>query len=112
MTKYVYILGIVLIIVALGFFLVPAKQSNNDLIHVTFPRSNDLVSSPLTVQGEARGNWYFEASFPVKLLDANGNVIAQTPAQAQGEWMTTDFVPFLAILEFAKPLTETAIFFF
>jgi len=28
------------------------------------------------------------------------------PAQAQGDWMTTEFVPFEAVLEFAVPQTE------
>ncbi|MEK7614829.1 MAG: Gmad2 immunoglobulin-like domain-containing protein, partial [Patescibacteria group bacterium] len=47
--------------------------------------------------------WYFEASFPVELQDKNGNVIAQGPAQAQGDWMTDAYVPFEATLTFTKP---------
>jgi hypothetical protein len=69
-------------------------------ISVTQPSPMQIVSSPLAVTGEARGSWYFEASFPVKLLDSNGNVIAQAPAQAQGDWMTANFVPFQATLTF------------
>src|SRR4051812_32842409 len=46
--------------------------SNADLIQVNAPKPNDLVKSPLTVTGKARGTWYFEASFPVRLEDANG----------------------------------------
>ncbi len=64
------------------------------------PAPNALVTSPLTVRGEARGTWYFEASFPVRLLDSNNQELATVPAQAQGEWMTTDFVPFEANLTF------------
>ena len=108
MMKCVYILGIFLVILALGFFLVPAKKADySDLIHITSPVSNQIVTSPLTVTGEARGNWYFEASFPVKILDANGALIVQSHAEAQGDWMTTDFVPFIALLEFSKPGTQT-----
>ena len=59
-----------------------------------------MVTSPLTVRGEARGTWYFEASFPVKLYDSNGTQIAITPAQAQSDWMTVDFVPYEAVLTF------------
>jgi hypothetical protein len=55
------------------------------------------------VTGEARGSWYFEASFPVKVLDAQGNVLASGPAQAQGAWQTTDFVPFKITLTFTSP---------
>ena len=69
-------------------------------IRVTQPTAGALITSPLTVRGEARGTWYFEASFPVRLLDAQGKSIAVTPAQAQGDWMTTDFVPFEALLTF------------
>lgn len=69
-------------------------------IRVETPKANTKVTSPLVVRGEARGTWYFEASFPAKLLDERGNVIAQTPAQAKGEWMTENFVPFEATLTF------------
>lgn len=67
----------------------------------------DTVTSPLTVTGEARGTWYFEASFPVRLLDGNGNEIAVEPAQAQEDWMTEDFVPFEVTLVFTQPSTPT-----
>jgi hypothetical protein len=69
------------------------------------PLPNETVMSPLIVTGTARGTWYFEASFPVRLLDGNGTEIAITPAQAEGDWMTTDYVPFTALLEFAEPAT-------
>lgn len=75
-----------------------------DLVRVSVP--NEGLTSPLTLTGEARGNWFFEASFPVVLLDKNGKEIAQTSAQTQGEWMTEDFVPFTATLEFTAPAGE------
>jgi len=77
-----------------------------DLIKINSPRPNQVVSSPLRIEGFARGYWFFEADFPVKLYDADNNLIASGIAQAQGEWMTEDFVPFVANLEFEKPLTE------
>lgn len=64
--------------------------------------SNQEISSPLKITGEARG-WYFEGSFPVMLTDWDGRIIAQGVAIAKGEWMTTEFVPFEASLEFNKP---------
>lgn len=76
-----------------------------DLLRVTAPGRGALVQSPLTVAGAARGNWYFEASFPVRLLDGNGREIAVVPAQARGEWMTTDYVPFETALTFDEPAT-------
>ncbi|MEO5635080.1 MAG: Gmad2 immunoglobulin-like domain-containing protein [Candidatus Paceibacterota bacterium] len=78
-----------------------------DLIKVSAPLPNSNISSPVKITGVARGYWYFEASFPVKILDANGKVLAIAPAQAKGEWMTTDFVPFELTLPFAKPTTAT-----
>lgn len=79
----------------------------NSMIRVTSPLPNASVKSPLVITGEARGNWYFEASFPVKILDANGKVLGQHYAEAQGEWMTTNFVPFHSTLTFSTPTTPT-----
>ena len=73
-----------------------------DLITVNIPLQNSAVSSPLTISGQARGNWYFEASAPVELRNASGTVIAQGHINAQGDWMTTEYVPFTATLTFAK----------
>ncbi len=78
-----------------------------DLVEVTAPREGDILISPFIVQGRARGSWFFEASFPVRLSDANGKEIAVGIAQAQSNWMTEDFVPFEAKLAFQKPATET-----
>lgn len=78
-----------------------------DLIKVTSPKPNDIIVSPLEITGEARGTWYFEASFPVKLLDKDRKEIVAYYATAQGEWMTENFVPFKAILEFVAKEGET-----
>lgn len=76
-----------------------APVASSDII-VDSPAPNAIVHSPLTVSGKARGTWYFEASFPVRLLDDAGNELTVVPAQAQGEWMTEDFVPFSVTLTF------------
>jgi hypothetical protein len=83
------------------------ELEKTDLIKIDSPRPNTVVTSPLEVTGEARGTWYFEASFPVKLLDGNGVQLAVIPAQAQSDWMTENFVPFKATLEFTAPTTDT-----
>lgn len=70
------------------------ELEKTDLIQVTSPRPGQTIARDVTVTGQARGTWYFEASFPMRLEDTDGNVIAQSFAQAQGEWMTEDFVPF------------------
>jgi len=33
------------------------------------PRPNEPIISPLAISSEARGPWFFEATFPVLLLD-------------------------------------------
>jgi len=80
-----------------------------DQIRVFNPLPGQSVKSPLIVEGEARGMWFFEADFPVKLLDANGNVIIFHYAEAQSDWMTEEFVPFKSELVFEKPDTPTGI---
>jgi hypothetical protein len=72
-------------------------------ISVTAPIANTLLTTTTTVTGTAVGSWYFEGSFPVRLLDGNGNQIAQAPATAEGNWMTTSTVPFHATLQFTNP---------
>ncbi len=79
----------------------------NDRIVNYLPQPGDLVTSPLSIEGEARGTWYFEASFPVRLVDASGTTLAQGPTQALGEWMTTEFVPYRGTLLFAAPTSAT-----
>ena len=78
----------------------------NEDISVDAPLINALVTSPLEIKGKARGGWFFEASFPVKIVDANNNLLGQWHAEAQDEWMTTDFVPFKAELSFSAPETK------
>lgn len=80
------------------------EASIANLIEVNTPSINGFAASPLKVEGRARGTWYFEASFPVELKDANGKTIAEAPAQAKGDWMTEEFVPFSLSLTFpAQP---------
>lgn len=65
-------------------------------------KAGDTITTPLVITGSAK-LWYFEGDFPVKLLDENGQELAGTPARAQGEWMTEDWVPFVATLTFISP---------
>ncbi|MBU0577322.1 Gmad2 immunoglobulin-like domain-containing protein [Patescibacteria group bacterium] len=81
-------------------------EDKSDLISVITPLPGELVASPLIIEGEARGYWYFEGDFPVILLDENREQIALAIAQSQGEWMTEDFVPFEAELEFEAPESD------
>ena len=93
----------------------PEKETNqtytgldkiDDLIRVENPEPYQTINSPLVIKGEARGYWFFEADFPIKLLDEKENLIALQIATAQSDWMTEDFVPFEAVLEFETPAAE------
>lgn len=76
------------------------------MIRVEYPQPGDVIKSPLIVRGEARGNWFFEADFPITLTDWDGRIIAQSYATAQGEWMTTESVPFEGKIEFKNPSSK------
>ncbi len=71
-------------------------NASADMIRVTNPTPGAVTGKSFTVTGEARGNWYFEASFPIEVRDSSGNLLTTVVAQADGEWMTTEFVPFTA----------------
>ncbi len=77
------------------------------MIHVFDPTEDALLASPLTVAGEARGAWFFEGSFPVRLYDSAGNVLAEGVATSTEDWMTEDFIPFEISLDYKTPATDT-----
>ena len=128
--KFIYTLFILLAFGVGAYFIISAIQKPNDknkpvevpvvetaprppktphireLIIVDYPEQGDVVTSPLTIEGRARGTWYFEGDFPVKLLDVRGNLVAMGIATAQGEWMTEDYVPFTVTIDFVSPETK------
>lgn len=77
-----------------------------DLIKIENPAPMSVVQNPLIISGQARGNWFFEASAPVSLVDWDGLIIAQGIIRAESDWMTTEFVPFTAELTFVSPYKE------
>lgn len=85
-------------------FVCPVATTSSKRVTLSSPLPNTVITSPLSLTGEA-GGWYFEGSFPVEIVDASGNIIAQGPATATTDWMTTDFVPFTASLTFVNPYT-------
>jgi hypothetical protein len=72
----------------------------NEKIQVSSPESGSVITSPVKITGQARGGWYSEANFPIKIKDEKENVLGQGLAQAQSDWMTEDFVPFKAAINF------------
>ncbi len=78
-------------------------NSSAEMITVDLPFPGAVTGKSFSVIGKARGAWFFEASFPVQVLDKNGGVLAQGIAQAQGDWMTSEFVPFKADIRVPDP---------
>jgi hypothetical protein len=107
--KVAVLATVAVLVVAYLFLRTPdsGPSSYADKLIVVAPERNALITSPLILTGSARGPWYFEASFPVRLFDAQGNEVAVVPAQAEGEWMTEEFVPFAATLTFVAPTSDT-----
>lgn len=70
------------------------NNASIDMIRVETPHPGGVVGKEFVVTGEARGNWYFEASFPIEIQTEDGNVLGGSYATAQGDWMTNDFVAF------------------
>lgn len=82
-------------------------QKQPEEISVATPQPNQTISSPLIVEGQARGNWFFEASFPIKLIDDQGKILGQSYARAQSDWMTENFVPFKGEINYQAAATTT-----
>jgi len=85
-------------------------QYSHPLIKIFSPIPDSIIASPLKITGEARGSWFFEASFPVVLTNWDGLIIAESfatavldPNDPESTWMTNDFVPFEAVIEFENP---------
>lgn len=70
------------------------RNASEDMIRIATPHAGGVVGKEFVVTGEARGPWFFEATFPIDIVGQNGSIIGGSFATAQGEWMTTDFVQF------------------
>ena len=98
----------------LGTTTLPANASysyanaSEDAIFVTSPKPGQSITSTIIIKGFARGNWYFEATFPVIVENDNGLVIGEGHGNAEGDWMTSSFVPFTAEVDLKTPYTGVA----
>ncbi len=109
-----FVLAILSVIFSIG--INPAKEKDNnpinqenikniiedkgDKIILDSPKPNQKIKSPVKVTGSARGSWFFEASFPIFIVDWDGKIIGTGVAQAKGDWMTNEFVPFEANISY------------
>lgn len=91
--------------------------NNKDFIYIdeqSFTDDVNKISSDITItknneillNWKASWSWYFEASFPIELVDENGKKISEWYVTAQSDWMTSDYVPFSWTLKYSNPETE------
>ncbi len=80
--------------------------SYRDLIVLDEPKPDQTISSPIVIKGKARGFWFFEATFPISLVDWDGRIIAEGYAEAKDDWMTEEFVPFEAVIEYDESFLD------
>ena len=84
------------------------NNADKDMIVVDNVTPGVTVLPSFKVFGKARGTWYFEASFPVEVVSQDGKQIAIGHAQADGNWMTEDFVPFSADVQLTESYSGPA----
>lgn len=101
----------ILIVVPLSIFWIINREGDEKMINdknlsekgveyiLNYPQIGESVQCPFEITGEIPGFWYFEAMFSVKVVDKTGNLVYLTNAQAEGDWMTTNMVPFRANIE-------------
>lgn len=84
------------------------KNADKDMIVVENIPAGVTVLPEFKAFGQARGTWYFEASFPVEVVTEGGKTIASGHAEAQGDWMTEAFVPFIAAVQITEQYSGPA----
>jgi len=77
---------------------------SNDLLEVATPTPNQKISSPVLVSGKSN---FFEAHTRIRIVDDNGNVLADTFATAEG-WMDKLY-PFSQEVKYSKPQTKNGL---
>jgi len=113
--KKIIILIIILVLIIITFLVFDFGRKNSAPLNTEVNASTTSslpielnikdeqeISSPVKIEGKARGYWFFEGSFPIKLVSTNNEVLGTAIAQAEGDWMTVDFVNFTANLEYTK----------
>ena len=86
-----------------GIPVAPTMAQKLGVIEVSYPLPETTISaSPMTITGKAKGNWFFEATAPVSIVNWDGLIIGQGYIKVdQGyDWMTTDMVPFTGTISY------------
>ncbi len=90
-----------------------AEQIDDLGIIIDQPKPGESFSDPFAVTGKARGFWFFESSFPLKIIDEQAKVWGSGAAIAQADALTDNFVPFVGFIKFLseeKPVSGSKAF--
>lgn len=84
--------------------ILPTPNASEPII--ASPSANAKIVSPLKITGTVPAGWMFEGVFPIKLLDSNDKLLAQTQGKENvaGAWQSGSAVTFSATITF-KPAT-------
>lgn len=67
---------------------------------ITSPELEGQITSPVIIEGQAPGNWFFEANLPISLKTITGETLAETGYATSEDWMTEQMIDFSAELSF------------
>lgn len=67
-----------------------------EVVTVDEPVPHGRITNPLVVRGKVAGSWFFEANFPIVVLDEHRHAIGVGFGVARGDWMTEKPVKFTA----------------
>ncbi|MGB7957361.1 MAG: Gmad2 immunoglobulin-like domain-containing protein [Minisyncoccia bacterium] len=82
--------------------------SPNGHVQIFNPVPGQTIISPETVSGSVTGGgWFFEATFSVRVVDADGTVLGEGQAQAQSDWTSTGTVLFMGAIPFSVSHSAT-----
>ncbi|HPC57229.1 MAG TPA: Gmad2 immunoglobulin-like domain-containing protein [Caldisericia bacterium] len=102
----VILIIIIISILALNFYqrysITKKINDAKDLIVIESPEPYEKVQNPIHIKGKARGNFFFEATFPIRIEDENGNILTTGYVETKEDWMTDNFVSFETYLNFSK----------
>lgn len=117
--KYVVVVLGVIILVLLAVLIFVSRPKKTGTVsgptasfmspdgHVTVinPAPGATISSPINLSGSVTGGgWFFEGTFPVAIVDADGTVLGKGWVEAPpGEWASTGTVLFGGDITFASP---------
>ena|SRR6056297_360429 len=81
------------------------KQEQNNFGEIRFENlsKGGVISSPATLRGQARSDWFLDKKIPVVLTDWDGLIIDEAKAMAQSEIVPGEFIDFEVVLEYEKP---------